>query len=81
MLMKETFHFNQMGKKPPASIGGGVCHKKKIKKKGGSKMEMLILGYIVGVIGGVIATVVAMAGIEDEEPEDFAVKYRPDNKE
>lgn len=57
--------------------------KKKIKKKGGSKMEMLmlVLGYIAGVIGGVIATVVAMAGIEDEEPEDFAVKYRPDNKE
>lgn len=44
-------------------------------------MEMLILGYIVGVIGGVIATVIAMAGIEDEEPEEFAVKYRPDNKE
>lgn len=43
-------------------------------------MEMLILGYIVGVIGGVIATVIAMAGIEDEEPEEFAVKYRPDNK-
>lgn len=44
-------------------------------------MEMLLLGYIVGVIGGVIATVVAMEGAEDEEPEDFAVKYRPDNKE
>lgn len=43
-------------------------------------MEMLILGYIVGVIGGVIATVIAMAGIEDEEPEEFAVKYRPDSK-
>lgn len=44
-------------------------------------MEMLLLGYIVGVIGGVIATVVAMAGVEDEEPEEFAVKHRPDNKE
>lgn len=45
------------------------------------EMLMLVLGYVAGVIGGVIATVVAMAGIEDEEPEDFAVKYRPDNKE
>jgi hypothetical protein len=59
---------------------GALLMKRIIKKKGGSKMEMLVLGYVVGVIGGVIATVVAMAGIEDEEPEEFAVKFRPDSK-
>lgn len=45
---------------------------------------MFILGFVIGIVAGAVAAVVAGASVpEEDEPEDFAVRFRPeeDNRE
>lgn len=42
---------------------------------------MFILGFIIGVIAGAVAAAVAGASVpEEDEPEDFAVRFRPEDE-
>lgn len=43
---------------------------------------MFILGFVIGVVAGAVAAVVAGASVpEEDEPEDFAVRFRPEDDE
>lgn len=45
---------------------------------------MFILGFVIGIVAGAVAAVVAGASVpEEDEPEEFAVRFRPeeDNRE
>ena len=43
---------------------------------------MFILGFVIGIIAGAVAAVVAGASVpEEDEPEDFAVRFRPEDDE
>ena len=42
---------------------------------------MFILGFVIGVVAGAVAAVVATASVpEEDEPEDFAVRFRPEDE-
>lgn len=42
---------------------------------------MFILGFVIGVVAGAVAAVVAGASVpEEDEPEDFAVRFRPEDE-
>lgn len=43
---------------------------------------MFLLGFVIGVVAGAVAAVVAGASVpEEDEPEDFAVRFRPEDDE
>lgn len=40
---------------------------------------MFILGFVIGIVAGAVAAVVAGASVpEEDEPEEFAVRYAPE---
>lgn len=42
---------------------------------------MFILGFIIGVVAGAVAAVIATASVpEEDEPEEFAVRFRPEDE-
>ena len=42
---------------------------------------MFILGFVIGVVAGAVAAVVATASVpEEDEPEEFAVRFAPENE-
>ena len=42
---------------------------------------MFILGFVIGVVAGAVAAVVAAASVpEEDEPEEFAVIFRPEDE-
>lgn len=43
---------------------------------------MFILGFVIGIVAGAVAAVVAGASVpEEDEPEEFAVRFRPEDDE
>ena len=43
---------------------------------------MFILGFVIGIVAGAVAAVVAGASVpEEDEPENFAVRFRPEEDE
>lgn len=43
---------------------------------------MFLLGFVIGVVAGAVAAVVAGASVpEEDEPEEFAVRFRPEDDE
>lgn len=43
---------------------------------------MFILGFVIGIVAGAVAALVAGASVpEEDEPEDFAVRFRPEDDE
>jgi hypothetical protein len=43
---------------------------------------MFILGFVIGIVAGAVAAVVAGASVpEEDEPEEFAVRFRPEEDE
>jgi hypothetical protein len=40
---------------------------------------LFILGFVIGIVAGAVAAVVAGASVpEEDEPEEFAVRFRPE---
>lgn len=40
---------------------------------------MFILGFVIGIVAGAVAAVVAGTSVpEEDEPEEFAVRFRPE---
>lgn len=43
---------------------------------------MFILGFVIGIVAGAVAAIVAAASVpEEDEPEEFAVRFRPEDDE
>jgi hypothetical protein len=43
---------------------------------------MFILGFVIGIVAGAVAAVVAGASVpEEDEPEEFAVRFRTEDDE
>ena len=43
---------------------------------------MFILGFVIGIVAGAVAAIVAGASVpEEDEPEEFAVRFRPEDDE
>ena len=43
---------------------------------------MFILGFVIGIVAGAVAAIVAGASVsEEDEPEEFAVIFRPEDDE
>lgn len=42
---------------------------------------MFILGFVIGIVAGAVAAIVAGASVpEEDEPEEFAVRFRPEDE-